>query len=341
MSVVYVSCAGDGEIRVLALDAERAALAPLQQVGVGGAVMPLAVSPDRRFLYAARRSEPIEALSYAIEAPGGTLRHLGSAALPDSMAYIAADRSGRFLFSASYGGHRVAVSAIGADGVVRDAAHQVLATEPHAHAIQADLANRHVYATSLGGDNVSCWRFDAEAGTLTANDPFLTRTPPKAGPRHFVWDAPGRRLYLLCELDGTLRVFDHDAQQGSLHERQSISLLPPGFAGEPWAADLRLTPDGRRLYATERRSSTLAAFAVEPGSGELRALAHLPTETTPRSLAIDPSGRCLVVAGQDSNAVALYRIDAATGLPSLSQRCDVGRQPCWVEIVEPVGPSLA
>jgi len=107
--------------------------------------------------------------------------------------------------------------------------------------------------------------------------------------------------------------------------------LPPGFGGEPWAADLRLAPDGRRLYATERRSSTLVWFEVAPDSGELTVRGHLPTEQTPRSLAVDPSGRCVVVAGQGTHAIALYAIDAG-GAPRLAQRCDVGRQPCWVEI---------
>ncbi len=123
---------------------------------------------------------------------------------------------------------------------------------------------------------------------LTPNHPALTHTPPHSGPRHFVWNAAGDRLYVLCELDGSLRAFEHDAGRGTLHERQSLSMLPPGFTGKPSAADEQLAPDGRHLYASERTSSTLAVFEVDGASGELRLVAHVATETTPRSFAIDP-----------------------------------------------------
>ena len=109
-TAVYVSNADSGEISVLHLDARTGSLTPVQQVPVGGMVMPLALSPDRRVLHAARRSEPFAALSFAVDPTRGTLVKLGEAALPQSMAYIATDRSGRYLFSASYGGNQIAAA---------------------------------------------------------------------------------------------------------------------------------------------------------------------------------------------------------------------------------------
>ena len=123
-SVVLVSCADSGEIRRFALDAGSGRLAEQQVVAAGGQVMPMALSPDRRRLYVARRSAPLAALTLDIGLDGG-LRVLGEAALPASMAYVACDRSGRWLLSASYGEHRVAVSPLGEDGVAAPA-HQVL-----------------------------------------------------------------------------------------------------------------------------------------------------------------------------------------------------------------------
>ena len=61
---------------------------------------------------------------------------------------------------------------------------------------------------------------------------------------------------------GALDVLAVDTAGGQLSALQTVSFLPPGFAGEPWGAELRLTPDARFLYASERRSSTLAGFAV-------------------------------------------------------------------------------
>jgi len=332
-TVVYVSNADSQEISVLALDRERGLLSTLQSVPVGGTAMPMALSPDRKLLYAALRSQPYRVVTFAIEADGKLVQR-GVASLADSMANIDVDRSGRWLFAASYGGHKITVNAIGADGTV-GAVRQLVATKPNAHAIHADAANRYVVATSLGGDNLSVWRFDPANGTLTPNDPPLAATPTKTGPRHFAWDQAQRRLYLLCELDASLFVYDWDAERGTLKEVQRTSVLPPGFSGgEPWAADLHLTPDGKFLYASERRSSTLAAFKVDATTGRVELLRHTPTEKTPRGFAIDASGRYLIAAGQDSHGVTLYAIDPATGALDPRARLPLGRNPNWVEIVD-------
>lgn len=333
VAAVYVSNADSGDISVLRLDARTGELTPVQQVVVGGTVMPLALSPDARRLYAARRSEPLEVLSFDIDAKTGALTPIGAAPLPHSMAYIATDRSGRWLFSASYGGHLIAVSPIGADGVAQ-AARQVLPTGPNAHAIRADPSNRFVLATSLGGGVVVQMRFDAATGQLTLNMPAEMRPHTAASPRHFEFGTDARFVYLLGELDAAIDVLAFDAAAGTLRSVQTISALPPGFSGEPWAADLHLTPDGRFLYTSERSSSTLAMWAVNATSGELTLIGHVPTEKQPRGFRIDPSGRWLLAVGQVSNALSTYRIDPDSGRLSLQSSTPLGKNPNWVEIVE-------
>jgi 6-phosphogluconolactonase len=330
---VYVANADSHEISVLQMDRASGELQAVQTLDVGGVVMPMAVRSDNRMLYAAIRSQPFRVLSLEIDASSGRLTNVGEAALADSMANIDLDRSGRWLFAASYGGNKITVNSVGEDGHV-GAVQQLIVTKPNAHAIHVDAANRYVFATSLGADNLSSWRFDSAKGTLTANEPALIETGHQSGPRHFVWDQAQRRAYLLCELDGSLYVFDYDTSLGTLRETQRISSLPPGFVGKPWAADLHLTPDGRHLYASERTSSTIAIYGVDPATGRIRLLDHVATEKTPRGFAIDPSGRYLVASGQDSNAITIYAIDAANGALSRVQRVAVGKNPNWVEIID-------
>jgi len=333
MFAVYVSNAGSGDISVLRLDPATATLSPLQRVEVGGEVMPLALSPDRRRLYAARRSEPREALSFAIDAATGALAPLGAAPLPHSMAYIATDRAGRYLLSASYGGDQVAVNAVDADGVVAGAPLQVIGTGRHAHAIQADPSNRYVFASTLGAGVLLQFRFDAASGRLEANDPPSIAPHATASPRHFVFSPDGRFVYLLNELDAKIDLLAFDAARGTLRTLQTIDSLPPGFSGDPWASDLHLTPDGRFLYSSERRSDTLALFRVDPASGVLAPLGHVATETQPRGFGISPDGRFLVVAGQASHHLRLYAIDGETGALTALDRCAAGQGPNWIEIV--------
>src|SRR5262249_48206627 len=76
-------------------------------------VMPMAVSPDKRILYAASRSKPYSVHAYAIDAGSGALKLIATSPLAESFPYISLDRTGRVLFGASYGGNLVSVNAIG------------------------------------------------------------------------------------------------------------------------------------------------------------------------------------------------------------------------------------
>ena len=333
-SWVYVANADSQEISVLQLDRAAGTLKAVSSVAVGGTAMPMAVSRDKRFMYVALRSQPFRVLSFAIDGATGGLKKLGEASLADSMANIDLDTTGKWLFAASYGGNKITVNSINAEGVV-GAVHQLLPTAPNAHAIHADASGRYVFATSLGGDNLSSWKFDPATGLLSANDPALVNVAPaKTGPRHFTWDKAQKYLYLLNELDGGMDVFAYDSTKGALRHLQRSSVMPPGFTGKPWAADLHLSPDGRFLYGSERTSSTLTTFKVDPATGQLQVVGHTPTEKTPRGFAVDSTGRYLVSSGQESHSVSLHPIDGTTGMPGTPSRLPVGKNPNWIEIVD-------
>ena len=176
---VYVGNAESSDIYVLELARQAGELRLVDRVAVPGVTrsggsIPLAVSPDKRFLYAAIRGEPLVAAGFAINPASGKLEHVANGPLADSMAYIVTDRSGRFLLGASYSGHKITVNPIRMPGVVA-AAQQIVATEPNAHCIVPDPANRYVLSTSLGADLVHQWRFDPGTGTLSAVRIILRR----------------------------------------------------------------------------------------------------------------------------------------------------------------------
>lgn len=347
-SFVYVSNADDGTIGGYALDKATGALTPLGTTAAGPKVMPMTVSPDKRHLYAVIRSEPFTVLTYAIDPASGALRQEASAPLPDSMAYVSTDATGRVLFTASYGGDKVAVSPIGGDGLIRSAASQVIPTGKNAHAIRADRSNRFVYATNLGSDQIVQFRLDAAAGRLTPNDPPVVKTAAGDGPRHPVLSPDDRHLYVLCELSGNVLHFAVDQETGTLTLLDSTATvpaeaglvpgLPPGAPADDrpkiWAADLQPTPDGRFLYATERTTSRIALLAVDPATGTPRTVATYPTETQPRGIRIDAGGTWLVASGEKSDRLSVYWIDKASGALTPVGRAPAGRDANWVEIVD-------
>jgi 6-phosphogluconolactonase len=333
---LYVGCAESSEIHVLRLD-PAGALSPVERVPIPGVTTPgpstpMAVSPDRRFLYVGTRGEPRLAVGFAIDPASGRLHHAGSGPLADSMAYLVADRTGRFLLGASYPGHRVTVSPIGPPGTVGPT-QQVLTDLPNAHAIRVDAANRHVLVPTLGNDRVNTFTFDAASGRLAPASPPGVDVRAKAGPRHLDVHPGGRRVYVLGELDGAVYAFDYEPATGRLTETQRVSALPPGFQGKPAAADLHVTPGGRFLYASVRATSTLAGFRVEP-DGALTPIGSVPTEEQPRGFNIDPSGRFLLAVGQRSHGLSAYSIDPTSGTLSRLGQYPVGKNPNWVEILD-------
>ena len=155
---VYVGCTDSNEIHVLQLNPQNGDLTPVEKVTIPGITKtagstPMAISPDKKFLFAATRGEPMVAASFRIDPATGKLSHIANGPLDGSMAYIATDRSGRFLLAASYPNNKVTVNPIAPDGTVQPP-KQIVPTEPNAHAIQPDASNRFVLATSLGGNLV-------------------------------------------------------------------------------------------------------------------------------------------------------------------------------------------
>ncbi|WP_407675309.1 lactonase family protein [Paraburkholderia sprentiae] len=330
----YVSNADSQDISVFSLDKSNGSLAPVETVPVGATVMPMSFSPDHLRLYAGLRSKPYSVVSFAVNPLDGRLIELGRSPLADSMAYISTDANGRYLFSASYGGNLLAVNPIGADGVVGNV-QQTVKTGPMAHAIRNAPDNRFVFASVLGADAWLRLKFDASNGHLTEDTAPAYSLPPKSGPRHFVFSPDHRFTYLIDELDGKLHVLAFDSTRDAVKPVETVSILPPDFSGgKPWGADLHLTPDGRFLFASERTSSTLAAYKVNAASGKLTRIGTYQTEKQPRGFNIDPSGKYLLCVGQLSTSLSVYNIDRQTGKLSAIGQYPVGKGANWVEIVE-------
>jgi 6-phosphogluconolactonase len=345
---VYVSNGDDGVISTYRMQ-DSGELQPGIRVKSARGNVPLATSPDGRFLYAASRFEPFTAHVYAIDPGTGALTPLSTSPLAESFPYISLDSTGRFLLCASYSGHVVSVNAVGADGTVAAPPLQVLRTGLNAHAVHVDATNRFAFVPALGSDAICLFRFDARTGLLSANTPATQPMKPMTGPRHFVLSGDNRFLYVLGEMAGTVTTFAVDGGTGLLTEMSSVSGLSPSSPLVPgiprvnpparnvdndiWAADIHMTPNGRFLYVSERTASTLNAFAVDGATGVLSYRSSTPTERQPRGFAIDPQGRYLIAAGEKSETISVYAIDPSSGALGLLDRYATGKGANWVEIV--------
>jgi 6-phosphogluconolactonase (cycloisomerase 2 family) len=182
----------------------------------------------------------------------------------------------------------------------------------HAHMIEADRSGQYVLHADLGLDKIFLWKFDDQKGLLTPNDPPAVSLPPGDGPRHFHFHPNGGWLYSIQE-EGSTIVFFQYLSTGQLTLRQTISALPPGFAGSNFCSEILVSADGRFVYAANRLHDSIGIFAV----GSNGTLTYVGEEWTrgnyPRSFNFDPTGRFLYCCNQRADNIAVFRVDRKTG----------------------------
>ena len=179
--------------------------------------------------------------------------------------------------------------------------------------IESDPSGRFVLHVDLGLDKIFIWKFDNKKGLLTPNIPHSVSLPPGDGPRHFHFHPNGRWLYSLQEEGSTIVLFDYDPDKGQLSSRQTISSLPPGFAGSNFCSGILVSEDGRFVYVGNRLHDSIGIFSVGK-KGELSFVADEWTRGNyPRSFNFDPTGKFFYTCNQRGDNIAVFRVDQKSG----------------------------
>ncbi|MCJ2374585.1 lactonase family protein [Pseudomonas sp. RGM 3321] len=351
----YISSPTDGLISQYRLDEQSGALSLVEQTKAGDQVNPMAISPDGKALFAALRSKPYQVLSFSIEPATGHLKPLSQAPLAESLAYLSTDRSGRFLFGASYGADLLSVQPIDAQHRPSDSI-QTYKTGMHAHSVRTDPSNRFAYAGNLGVDRVLQYRLEPKDGKLVPIGEGHVAVPDNTGPRHLAFSSDGKFLYVVGEMSGTVTAFAINQKTGALKQTSKADGIPKRLNLEPgqardarnndlkddptpriWAADIRLASNGKWLFISERTTSSVSVFKVEPASGKVTFVENYPVqEKQPRNIAVSPNGRWLLVSGEKSDKVGSYAIAANGALQRVSE-APSGKGALWIEMLSQPG----
>jgi 6-phosphogluconolactonase len=329
--VLFVSAFAPGDkggIHAYRFDLKDGKLTPLARTAGAENPFYLALAPDKKTLYSIHAKqfggkENEHVAAYRVGGRGGELTLLNRQSAEGTAAcYLDVDRTGKTVLVANYSSGSVAALPVKADGSLGEKVSFFQHTgssvnpkrqkEPHAHCIVVSPDNKHAYAADLGTDQILCYRLDPGTAKLTPHDPPFAKAPPGAGPRHLTFHPDGKRVYVVNELLNSVTVFDH-TPTGALIQKQTIPTLPPDFTGTSYCADVKVTPDGRFVYATNRGHDSIAAYKVG-GDGRLSLVAIEPSRGKgPQNLLVTPDGAWLVCANMPGNTLAVFRIDAATG----------------------------
>lgn len=330
---VYVSNAASPWFSHFLMDEATGQLTPQPDIALEDAPGAATTNAAGTLLFVCLRSAK-QFVSFRVDRASGQLTPVGKASLPEGAPYVKTDNTERFLLASYYGSGHVSVHRIHDDGSLSAEPLQWIQTEPHAHSIQTDRSNRFAFVPhTLPTNAIYQFCFDEQTGRLTPNDPPKVDHGSPEGPRHFAFHPTRDVLYAVNEDHNTVSAFRFDARRGTLAPFQLVGTLPEGFQGKSFTAEIKVTLDGRHLYASNRGHDSLALFAVQM-DGTLVARGHFPTEPTPRFFDLDPSGRFLLSAGQNTGRLATYRIDRDTGALEPLATHPVGAAPLWILFVQ-------
>lgn len=350
----YAASATTGDIATYRLDQAAGRLEHVATTRAGGSLYAIALSPRRHRLYAADWAPP-GIITFSVDPGDGTLSRLARTPTGSQLVYLSLSAGQHSVYGASYRDGIVCEHPLDADGIAGPAARPPLqlGEEAHCHAV-VEGPHSQLWVSALGHDLLYRVGHDPGTGELTVRQPPV-QTGTGSGPRHLLISHDRSELYVLGERNA--HIIAHPLVPGG--ERREWATIPPGIRLAPgivrsldrenpmhdpgtgmphtWAADLALSPDGRLLFSSERSSSTVSVTSAQ--TGEL--LGWVRAEERPRGIAIDPSGQFLLVTGELSATVSLYRVGAA-GMLEFADRAPSLPRLLWAKaaaLSEPPAPS--
>jgi 6-phosphogluconolactonase len=302
----------------------------------------LAIGANGKYLYSANEAGKGRqgfASAFAFDKKTGTLTLLNQALLSgNGPCYVSVDKANKWLVTANYSSGSVSVLNLKKGGSI-DTLKQLFQhigssvnlqrqKEPHAHMAVFSPDEKQLFTNDLGTDKINIYNFNKASKsmplTVTADSVILSAAGN--GPRHTAFHPSQKLMYVINELKGTIDVFDY--KNGNLLI-QTIS-TDTSSRLDKGSGDIHFSPDGKFLYATNRGSyNNIVIYSVDAINGTLKYIGLEPTRgKTPRNFIIDPTGKFLLVANQNSDTVIIFKRDKATGLLTYSGQFETGNPSC-------------
>lgn len=308
----------------------------------------LALSPDGRRLYATSETfnfmEQESGGVTAFEVNGARLTEINAGVSRGTVTcHVSTDHTGRVVFCANYMGGSASSFRVEPSGaltpVVSHFQHHGRGPnperqeQPHAHWAVPSPDNRFVLVNDLGLDCIHIYKLDADTARLTPHDPPRWNAAPGSGPRVLHFHPNGRWAYMVGELEASVSLLNWDTQAGTFTEMQKTFVTPKDYNGPlSTGCDLTLTRDGRYLYAINRGYDVVVGYSIDEASGKLTEVNRVGSGgRIPRHLALDRTEKFLLVANQESDNIAVFARDHATGtLDANGRSYAISRPQCLV-----------
>lgn len=242
-----------------------------------------------------------------------------------SPAYVKYDQTRNFIYTSNYHKGEVAVYSTDTEGnleLLDTVTHSGSSTHenqtsPHAHYSDLTPDEKYLVVCDLGTDELYTYEIE-DSGKL--NERSRLEVKAGSGPRHLVFHPTLDIAYLFAELSSEIIVLDYNTDTGEFTEKQTITTIPEDHTSFNGGAAIRISKDGKFVYASNRGHDSLVVFSTS-SDGTLTLVEYVPTEgETPRDFDLDPSGKFVLVGHQDSDNLTLFERDSEAGKLTLLQK---------------------
>ena len=344
----------DGGLRIIDIDLKKSVFSLVSEADAGPSPSYICVSKMRGMVYAANEATIVvdevrvgSVTALKLDADGNYANKVKEVYLQNGgPCYVSITPDEDFLLLAHYGSGTISVVSLDGNGLPMEVTDAIVFREEGINSARGHMAivgpNGKIYFTCLALDKVMIFDLDKITGKLTQTGYGML--PQGAGPRHFEFSKDGTKMFVINELGSSMTVFDV-ANDGNIHEKQTISTLPEGWSGQNSCADIHLSKDGKYLYGSNRGHNSIVTFKVM-ADGKLSFAGTTPCGGNhPRNFTLDPSGKYLIVANTNANPnselygptpenIALFAIDKNNGLPIAHGDIYITKQPSCLKFSE-------
>ena len=354
-SMVYVGTYADADsesIFLYQLNPETGELTRVSAFKGGENPSFLALNEQRNYLYAVNETGNFEGQksgavsAFSVDQQNGNLTLLNQVSSQGgSPCYISLGDGGKTVLVANYMGGNVASFPIQENGQLAAAAtvDQHKGTGPnksrqeaaHAHFIAPSPDNKYAYSVDLGVDKIYSYRVNSGNGTMTPAEPAVAFTAaPGAGPRQMAFHPNGKYAFVINEINSTMTALAYNSADGTFTEVQTLPTIPADFKENNQPAAVRVSPDGKFVYGSNRGHNSIVVYSVDENTGKMTHVENVPCGGDwPRDMTVDLTGNLLLVANERSNSIAAFKIDKATGKLTDTGHTSEVNKPVCVQVV--------
>jgi 6-phosphogluconolactonase len=197
-----------------------------------------------------------------------------------------------------------------------------------AHSVNFDNTGRWVVACDVGFDHIYVYPFDAASRSLGMGRSYPT--PTGRAPRHSAFHPRLPYFFITNERESLLSSFQFDSKTGEVTPIATVPTIPADFKQRNALADIRIHPNGKFVYASNRGHDSLAIVRIDEATGKMVPVDIASTlGGNPREFDFEPSGRFLFVGNQATNQMVTFAVDPDSGrIAPTGARVEIPKPAC-------------